>query len=335
MGFLDKLADWLAPSMPPPPPPPAAARVPVQQLPPVPAELPRIPAKTAAEICKECEPEPGALQLLTPQQTPAQFLAVLQGRHLGADMVKVLAHGMPDRAGVAWTVQCVLKVADKLPATEVQAMQAAQAWVKSPTSELQQAAATAAARTELQGPGGWAAQAAAWAKSGPSVPDSDLEGQVKLPRLTPQAVNAAVLLSATILARPEYAVRNLAVPQMPAVPDVFVPQMPGAAGQLYAEAVAALSAGGAGALGLDVPALGGAMPVLSALAANANLSTRTPPSIQVPEVAIPGQRESPQITVPQVTPPSMPPAVLEFMFKEQQPFIAIGLDLASGKTPVA
>ena len=98
MSFLDRLANWLAPSV---PQPLAVPEPPAPEFPPVPLELPRVAAKTAAEICKECKPEPAALQLLTPRQTPAQFLAILQERHMGADMVKVLAQGMPDREGVA------------------------------------------------------------------------------------------------------------------------------------------------------------------------------------------------------------------------------------------
>ncbi|MEO6786247.1 MAG: hypothetical protein ABI318_08955 [Chthoniobacteraceae bacterium] len=158
MGFFDRLAEWLMPSPAPIAPtaqPPAPQAPPEPEFPPVPAELPKVSAKTAAELCKESKPEPPAMELLSPQQTPAQFLAVLQERNLGSDMVKVLAQGLPDREGVAWAVQCALRVADKLPVAD------AQAWVRNPTPGLKAAAAAAAQRTDYQGPGTWAAQAEA------------------------------------------------------------------------------------------------------------------------------------------------------------------------------
>ncbi|MEO6789277.1 MAG: hypothetical protein ABI318_24395, partial [Chthoniobacteraceae bacterium] len=208
MGFFDRLAEWLMPSPTPIAPtaqPPAPQAPPEPEFPPVPAELPKIFAKTAAELCKECKPEPPAVELLSPQQTPAQFLAVLQERNMGSDMVKVLAQGLPDREGVAWAVQSALKVADKLPVADAQALQAAQAWAKDPSPERQAAAAAAAKRTDYQGPGAWAAQAAASAQAGGPAPAAP--GGVEAPRLTPHAVSGSVLLSASILGVPEYAAR--------------------------------------------------------------------------------------------------------------------------------
>ena len=283
MGFLDTLANWLAPSVPPPPvvPPPAVSSLP--------AELPRIAAKTAAEICKDCKPEAAAKALLTAQQTPSQFLAALQEKHLSAEMVKVLAYGLPDREGVAWAVQCAQKVAGALPVADAQALQAAQAWVKNPSAEKQAAAAAAAERTDFQGPGAWAAQAAAWAGEG--TPKPPVADGVASPRLTPQAVAAAVLLASTIQARPEFAKRQMPAMQMPGmhVPsaaDVLhgqVPQISGAAGQLHAGiaapqgmagiAASALSSAVSGGGAVSLPAVGGAAahlvaPGLSGMAAS-------------------------------------------------------------------
>src|SRR5881394_3999947 len=117
----------------PPPPKPA----------PVPPHLPTITAPTAAQIAQTSHPSPEAQAILqaNPQQTPAQYLGALQEKQMGGEMVKTLAHGMPDREGVHWAAQSAEKVSDKLPASDAHAMKAAQAWAKNPTPENKAAAA--------------------------------------------------------------------------------------------------------------------------------------------------------------------------------------------------
>ncbi len=232
-----------------PPPPPA-----------VPVALPKITLPTAAQIAQSSQPGAAAQQLLTPQQTPSQYLAALQEKQMGDEMVKTMAHGLPDKEGVMWAAQSAGKVADKLPATDVQAMQAAQAWAQNPSPATQAAAAAAAAKTDLQGPGAWAAQAAAWAK--PDVPAAT--------RLTPHAVSAAVLLASAIAANPKLTAPKVQVP---------APTLPASA----------------------------------------------MPAVEVPQAAAP--QSGP--------PPAIPPKVQAQTFKSQHPFIAMGIDLASGKLPPA
>src|SRR5713101_5498819 len=115
------------------------------QVTPVPAHLPKVNAPTAAEIAKTSQPSPAAQGILNanPHQTPSQYLGALQEKQMGGEMVKTLAHGMPDREGVHWAAQSAQKVSDKLPRHELNAMQAAQTWVKNPT-EANKAAAAAA-----------------------------------------------------------------------------------------------------------------------------------------------------------------------------------------------
>lgn len=245
MSFFKNLIKPLAPKPPPP------------QLPPVPAHLPKITAPTAAQICQVSEPKPAAQALLTPHQTPAQYLGALQEKHMGDEMVKTMAHGMPDREGVWWAAKSAEKVSGKLPPADVQAMQAAQTWVKNPTEANQAAAAAAAAKTDYRGPGALAAQGAAWAK--PAVPNAVQAGAAATPRLTPHAVAGAVLLSSAIQANP---------------------------------AVAA-------------------------------------PAAAIPAAVSPPPQAAP--TAVQTSPPTVPPEVQAHMFKQQQPFIAMGMDVASGK----
>lgn len=260
MSFFQNL---FKPAAPKPPPP--------LQPPPVPLALPKITAPTAAQIAQTSNPSPAALELLTPQQTPAEYLQVLQDQQMGDEMVKTMAHGMPDQEGVMWASQSAEQVSGQLPPEEVNALKAAQAWAKSPTPANQAAAATAAAQTNYQGPGAWAAQGAAWSQpavAAPTVPGvaAPAVPAAALPRMTPHAVAGAVLLASAIKANPA-----MAAPKMPS---------------------------------LQAPTL--AAPVPPELAAN----------------------------IPQA-PAVVPPAVKAQVFRQQHPFIASGLDIASGKTPMA
>ena len=230
---------------------------------PVPAQLPRIQAAKAADITRNSHPSPEAQALLTPQQTPSQYLGALQEKKMGGEMVKTMAHGMPDREGVHWAAQSADKVSDKLPPSDVHAMKAAQTWVKNPTPENKAAAGAAAAKTDYRGPGALAAQGAAWAQ--PTAPAGSTAGASAAPRMTPHAVTGAVLLSAAIKANPA-----LAAP------------------------------------------------------------TAQPPASQTPILTAPAV-QPPQTAAPQAPPPTVPPAVQDKTFKEQHPFIAMGLDIASGK----
>lgn len=205
------------------PAPKAPAAPPV---PPVPAQLPKIQAPTAAQIAQHSQPSPAAQQLLTPQQTPSQYLSALQEKQMGGEMVKTLAHGLPDREGVHWAAQSAEKVSDKLPPHEVEAMKAAQTWAKNPTQANKAAASAAAAQGGCRGPGSLAAQGAAWSQ--PSTPATP--GAAAAPRLTPHAVSGAVLMSAAIKANPSVAVPTMTAPTLKAptlaAPALQKPQMP-------------------------------------------------------------------------------------------------------------
>jgi hypothetical protein len=201
MGLLSKL--FKAPAAKPAPAPATPA-----PPPPVPAHLPKLTSPTAAQLAQSSHPSPAAQALLTPQQTPAQHLQLMQEHHLGGDMVKTLAHGLPDREGVHWAAKSAEQVSDKLPPHELQGMKAAQAWSQNPTPENQAAAAAAASHGGCRGPGSMAAQGAAWAQ--PSAPAAP--GAAAAPRLTPHAVTGAVLMSAGIKARPATTIPAMAAP---------------------------------------------------------------------------------------------------------------------------
>ncbi len=250
---------------------PAAPKVQPAPVTPVPQQLPKISAPTAAELAPHINPSPEAQKILAanPQQTPSQYLNALQEKQMGGEMTKTLAHGMPDREGVMWASQSAEKVSGNLPPEDANALKAAQAWVKNPTEANQATAAAAAAKTNYQGPGAWAAQGAAWSQPAtPTAAASAATVPMAMPRLTPDAVVGAVLLAAAIKANPALAAPKIQAPTLQA-------------------------------------------------------PTITSPVLEAPQLAA---------AVPQA-PAVVPPQVQAQMFREQQPFIASGIDIASGKTP--
>ena len=348
MGFFQNLR---RPQAPAPPPVPVAVAAPT---PPVPAQLPGIAAATAAQICQQYQPQPAARELLTPQQTPAQYLNALQAQQFGDDMIRVLAYGLSDRDGVRWAAQSAQKVSASLQPAEVQALQTAQSYARNPTAENQAAAAAAAAKTDHQGPGAWAAQGAAWAQPPTSAAGLPAAATPTAQRLTPQAVVGAVMLSAAITANPA-----LAAPRAPAIPGQppspfqppAVPQPPAGANQPAALASNRLpslppvpGAPAAPAIGAPPafatpaapglpPGGGGAVPSAATMAARPELAApRVPaPTLQAPTLQPPAP---PQFQSPGSPPPTPPPTPEERAqaFKAQYPFIALGIAIASGKT---
>lgn len=206
-----------------------------------PKPYPKLKAASASSVASRFTPQPAAQALLQPEQTPAEYLDVLEQNQMGEDAVKTLAHGMPERESVWWASQSAGKVSDKLPAADVQAMKAAEAWVKNPSPTTQAGAAKAAASTDFQGPGAWAAQAAAWSQPSAATPAAapatpTVTAPVASQNLTPHAVTGAVMLAAAIAAKPELAAPKLAAPSASPAgltgPKLAVPGMKAPAAEL-------------------------------------------------------------------------------------------------------
>jgi hypothetical protein len=189
--------------------------------------LVKITSPTAAGICQAFPLQPESSQLLTPTQTPAEYLQTLQQHHQSEDSIKLLAHGMPDRESTWWATQSAQKVANPANAADQEAIQAAETWVKNPSAATQQQAAAAAAKTDYQTPGAWAAQAAAWAQapgSGAGIPGAPpipaapgMPAAPTAPRLTPHAASGAVMLAAAMSAQPLPAKPHFQAAPLPAM----------------------------------------------------------------------------------------------------------------------
>lgn len=167
---------------------------------------------SAADLAAKAKSQAASQALLKPGMTSSEYIHALQEKKQSLDAVNALAHGMPERDAVSWASQSSLKVADKLNPEEQAAAKAADAWVRTPSDATKAAAAAAASKTDFKGPGGWAAQAAAWAQS-PVPPATVPVGAAATPpppALTPNAVAGAILLAAGLTNRPP-----MAAPQKP------------------------------------------------------------------------------------------------------------------------
>ncbi len=181
---------------------------------------PKITAPTAADITSKFTPSPPAAKLAVPGQSPAEYLAALEKGGHSQDAVNTLAHGLPERDSVHWACQSSRQVAGKMAPADKDALQAAEAWVKTPTEATKSQAAAAALKTDYKGPGAWAAQGAAWSQS-PG-------GAVATGGPTAQAVAGSVNISSKMASAPAVpeAPKMPAMPTAPAAPTLAMPTAP-------------------------------------------------------------------------------------------------------------
>src|SRR5262249_53391663 len=104
-----------------------------------------VPAKTAAEICRNVPLSESASKLLRADMQPQPFLKLLIDQHHYADAVRFLAHTMPKREAVWWACSCSRpEQGAAVPPPAAAAQQAAEAWVVNPSDEKRRAAHAAA-----------------------------------------------------------------------------------------------------------------------------------------------------------------------------------------------
>ena len=159
--------------------------------------LKKIAAKQASEICALFEMAADAKALLTDQMTPDALLDALLEKGHFVDCIKLLAFGLPKREAVWWGAQCVRATlpADP-PATALEALKAAEAWVYKPSEETRWAAKEAAERAGVDKPAGWPAMGAFW--SGGSMVPAHLPQMSPGPAFTANAVSGAIFMAAAL-----------------------------------------------------------------------------------------------------------------------------------------
>jgi hypothetical protein len=170
--------------------------------------LPKL-AATLAPLLSRLELDPQAAAALGGARTAAEGILRLEAAGLRNEAARLAAHALPKREAVWWGCMCARAVPDPtLPEMDLQALLAAEAWVRKPGDDaLRRAAMEAAQRTGFRSPEAWAAIGAFW--SGGSMAPA---GQPEVPppdHLTGVAISGGVVLAA-VRTRPERAQDRLA-----------------------------------------------------------------------------------------------------------------------------
>jgi len=126
-------------------------------------DLVKIQAITAAELLQHFEVSEEAEEFLVPDTAPEVSINRLADAGLYADAIKLLAHGLPKREAVWWA--CLTARDIQNPQTDennVNALNAAESWVKKPSEEIRQRCKQFGEKTKFKTPASWAATAASW-----------------------------------------------------------------------------------------------------------------------------------------------------------------------------
>jgi len=162
-------------------------RVPIESL-------TKIPTARATEVCALAAA--GGFKLSAPEgASPAQFLNQLIAAKKFEEAIQFFAFALPPREAVWWT--CIVSrtlFIESTPQPLIDAVEAAEAWVRKPTDELRRAAMARAQATDFRSPATWAAVAAFW--SGGSLAPADLPEVPAPPHVMGVAVAGAITLAA-------------------------------------------------------------------------------------------------------------------------------------------
>jgi hypothetical protein len=129
------------------------------------------------------------------EQPPVEFIRSLAASGAYRDAVSCCAYLLPRREAVWWACQCVRASGKTLLPEEKAALDAAEAWVRTPEEDHRQAALSFGADEPTNSAAIWACRAAAF--SGGIVSNTP-KGPVRAqPEATARAARAAVLIAAT------------------------------------------------------------------------------------------------------------------------------------------
>jgi hypothetical protein len=132
------------------------------------------------------------------EQPPVEFIRSLAAASAYRDAVSCCAYLLPRREAVWWACQCVRASGQTLLADEKSALEAAEAWVRTPEEDFRQAALSFGIDGPAESPAIWACRAAAC--SGGIVSHTSKGPLRAQPEATARAARAAVLAAATAVA---------------------------------------------------------------------------------------------------------------------------------------
>ncbi|MCX7069324.1 MAG: hypothetical protein NTW85_16765 [Methylococcales bacterium] len=137
-----------------------------------------------------------AIALLQDNPTTVDYLNQLIALKLYPDAVRFLAHALPKREATWWACLCARNtLTDKTPASEIKAIELAEAWVYKPIEDTCKPTLAAAEATEYKTAASWAAIAAFW--SGDDISPTPHAVIPPTEKLYAKAVIGAVMLAAT------------------------------------------------------------------------------------------------------------------------------------------
>jgi hypothetical protein len=142
--------------------------------------LAKVTAKKAAEVCQRFALPDEAKPLVREEMTPQEFLDLLVEKQQYYTAISFLAHALPKREAIWWSLQCARAVAGAAPAPVVAtALQVAEKWVANPSEDFRRPAVPAWEAATLGTPAGCVAAAVAFTGGSlgppnvPTIPPGD------------------------------------------------------------------------------------------------------------------------------------------------------------------
>ena len=153
----------------------------------------KINAQTALELTSHYDAiDEGALDLLTPDLSPAEYIGKLIEKEYFADSILFLAHGLPKREAIWWACLCAKNITSKdTKADDIASLSIAEKWVYEPDEKKRRMCGTLAEKGNYKSAQNWAAAAVFW--SGGSITNEGDPALEPAPYLYAHAVSGAIL----------------------------------------------------------------------------------------------------------------------------------------------
>jgi len=170
---------------------------------PAPSPYPKLAGKAPDQLAEKLRLSLNAKALLEPGQSVEAYVDSLNAAGLYPAAMAVLAHALPKRESVWWACMSVRKAGAPHEGTpSLEALVAAENWVRRPTEENRRAAMASTEMLSPDAPSSWAAMAAFW--SGDNMAPVGAPTVMPGDELTGKAVAGAVFLAA-VQPEPQYA----------------------------------------------------------------------------------------------------------------------------------
>ena len=159
--------------------------------------LQKVSVALASDILARCTPTDDGKKLAIAGMTPARFVEVAIAAGQWTDAIRFLACALPIREAVWWAGLAVRdSLAGETAPQETAVLEAVEAWVYKPADANRRSVFDKGEAAGFTTPAGYVALAAFW--SGGSLAPAGMPEVLPDPALAPNAVAAAVLISAVV-----------------------------------------------------------------------------------------------------------------------------------------